>query len=97
MSDENDTSYTVPTKPSQWRELTTDELLVLYRKVAAANRHPHSASIDVELTGRLIEALDGFRRSADRSSKRLEWLTLVLVILTVVIVALTVVLVFSSE
>ena len=52
--------------------------------------------IEHEMRARLIAALTGFRESSEKASKRLEFLTWVLVALTVVIVVFTVALFYRE-
>jgi hypothetical protein len=87
--DEDDLGYTFPSKPSELRGLTDEELAATYRKLAYANKHPFSAMVEQELSIRLVAALVGFRRASDRASRVVIWLTAVLVVLTAVLVWLT--------
>lgn len=88
-ADEDDLSYTFPSRPSELRRLTDEELAVVYRKVAYANQHPFDAKVEQELSIRLVAALVGFRRASDRASRVLIGLTVVLIVLTAVLVWLT--------
>jgi hypothetical protein len=45
--------------------------------------------IEQELSGRLVVALARFSAASEKAAKRLEWLTITLVVLTLVIAGLT--------
>ena len=62
----------------------------MLQKVAFSNKWPFDAKVQFEATARLIAALKDFKRSSDRASGALIFLTLVLVVLTAVLVWLTV-------
>jgi hypothetical protein len=81
--------FLMPTKPSQLRALSDEELSRFLHKVAFANMWPISAKVQFETSARLIAALKDFKESSDRSAKVLVGLTIVLVILTAVLVWLT--------
>lgn len=93
---QDQSGYLTPSRASQLAALTDDELWRLYRKIAFANQHPHSVMIEHEMRARLIAALTGFRESSEKASKRLEFLTWVLVVLTVVIVVFTIALFYRE-
>lgn len=78
-----------PNRPSHLAALTDDELFRMLHKVAFANKWSLDAKVQFEATGRLIAALKEFKRAADRSSRALIALTIVLVILTAVVAWLT--------
>jgi hypothetical protein len=82
-------NFLAPTKPSQLRGLTDDELFRLLHKVAFANDWSLDVKVQFEATSRLIAALKEFKRSSDRAAGALVFLTVVLVVLTGVIVWLT--------
>ena len=84
--DEDDFSFLIPTRPSELRQMSDDELMRNYRKSAIANRHPFSSMLEYELQARVIAALKSFKAAADRSARTLNVLTFVLVVLTVVLV-----------
>jgi len=86
---EDEDGFLTPSKPSQLRALTDDELFRMLRKVAFANHWPLNAKVEYEATARLIAALKDFRRSSDRAAALLVVLTIALVVLTAVIVWLT--------
>ena len=88
-ADEDELGFTFPSKPSELRRMTDEELAFTYRKVAYANQHPFHAKVELELSIRLVAALVGFRRASDRASRALISLTVVLVVLTAVVVWLT--------
>jgi hypothetical protein len=74
----------------------TNEIMRLYRKVSLANQHSWDRRIELELIGRFIVALKGFRDASDKASKRLELATWVLIALTIVIAAFTIALFFHD-
>jgi len=88
--DEDDFSFLIPTRPSELRQMSDDELMRNYRKSAIANRHPFSSMLEYELQARVIAALKSFKAAADRSARTLNVLTFVLVVLTVVLVVYTI-------
>jgi hypothetical protein len=87
---EDDPSYLTPSKPSELRGLSDEELSRLARKLKFANHWPFYAMIEHELTGRLIVSLKAFKQASDRSARVLIVLTAVLVVLTLVLVWLTI-------
>jgi hypothetical protein len=86
----DDDAYILPQRVSEWEGLSNDELLRLYRKVAAANSWRVDTRVDHEFSGRLIAALEKSASTAATSARRLELLTWALVALTVVIATFTV-------
>jgi hypothetical protein len=87
---EDDLSYLTPSKPSELRSLSDEELSRLARKLKFANNWPFHAMIERELTGRLIASLKAFKQASDRASRVLIVLTAVLAVLTAVLVWLTI-------
>jgi hypothetical protein len=87
--DENDLGFSFPSKPSELRQTSDEELATVYRRMAYANRHPFDRMVEQELSIRLMAALVGFKRASDRASAVLIGLTVVLVVLTGVLVWLT--------
>ena len=79
----------LPSKPSELRLLSNDELAATYRKIAYGSRRPFDAMVERELSIRLVAALVAFRRASDRAAAVLIVLTVVLVVLTGVLVWLT--------
>jgi hypothetical protein len=90
LQNPDDLAYVFPESVSVWAALTDDELLRLFRKVAAANLWNVDTRIGHEFSGRLIAALTKSASAAATSSRRLELLTWALVALTVVIAVGTV-------
>jgi hypothetical protein len=88
--DEDSPRYVKPTRPSEIRQMSDDELMHLYRKQAFANLHPFSSMLEYELQSRVIAALKSFKAAADRSARTLNVLTLVLVVLTLVLLVYTI-------
>ena len=89
-TNEDDLGYTMPATPSELRQMSDEELARVSRKNAYANRHPFSSIVEAEMNTRLIAALRSFKAAADRSSRTLNVLTFVLVVLTVVLVIYTI-------
>jgi hypothetical protein len=87
---EDELGYTLPATPSALRQMPDEELFRVGRRNAFANKHPFSSIIDAEMNARLISALKSFKEAADRSSRTLNVLTFVLVMLTVVLVIYTI-------
>jgi hypothetical protein len=87
--DEDDLSFDFPSKPSELRQTSDEELATVYRRMAYANRYPFDRMAEQELSIRLMAALGGFKRTSDRASAVLIGLTVVLVVLTGVLVWLT--------
>jgi hypothetical protein len=87
---EDDLSYLTPSKPSELRGLSDDELSRLAGKLKFANDWPFNAMIEHELTGRLILSLKAFNQASDWAAHVLIVLTAVLVVLTAVLVWLTI-------
>jgi hypothetical protein len=69
---QDEEGYQVPPRPSLLAALSDDEIWRLYRKIAFANLHPHSVMIEHEMRARLVRALNGFRESSEKASRRLE-------------------------
>jgi hypothetical protein len=97
LKNPDDLSVALPQTVSEWAALTDDELLGVFRKMAAANLWTIDTRFGHEFSGRLIDALKKSAEAAATSSRRLErmtralvWLTMVLVGLTIVLVGLTV-------
>jgi hypothetical protein len=90
LQNPDDQGYVLPEHVSDWEGLSNDELLRLYRKVAAANLWNFDTRFGHEFSGRLISALKETASAAATSSRRLELLTRALVALTVVIAIFTV-------
>jgi hypothetical protein len=89
-TDEDNLGYTLPTSPSALRQMPDEELARTWRRSAYANKHPFSSIFEQEMNTRLIAALKSFKAAADRSSRTLNMLTVVLVALTVVLVVYTI-------
>ncbi len=85
-TDEDDLGLSPPTKPSELRTLSDEDLARDYRKLAFAGRYPFDRMYEMEVSFRLIAALGVAKKAADRSAKILNVLTLVLVVLTAVLV-----------
>ena len=83
---EDSLDFKAPATPSALREMPDEELFELSRKNAYANEHASRVKIEHEMNARLILALKTFKVAADRSSRTLNVLTAVLVVLTVVLV-----------
>jgi hypothetical protein len=90
LQNPDDLGYVLPEGVSAWAGLTDDEMLRLYRKVAAANLWNFDTRFGHEFSGWLIAALTKSAAAAATASRRLELLTWALVGLTVVIAAFTV-------
>ena len=75
LQDPDDLGYVFPEKVSGWAALTDDELLRLFRKVAAANMWNIDTRFGHEFSGRLILALKESASTAAIASRRLELLT----------------------
>jgi hypothetical protein len=90
LQNPNDVAYVLPEGVAAWAGLTDDELLRLFRKVAAANVWNFDTRFGHEFSGRLIAALEESASASATSSRRLEWLTWALVALTAVIAVFTV-------
>jgi hypothetical protein len=88
--DEDNLGAVPPSKPSELRAMPDEELFRFYRKLAFSNRYPFDRMVELELTMRLIMALESFKGAADRSARTLNVLTFVLVVLTIVLIVLTV-------
>jgi hypothetical protein len=82
---EDESGYLTPSQPSQLAALTDEELFRLYRKLAFANLHPHSAMIEHESRARLIRAMTAFHTSSEKASRKIAALTWALIALSVVI------------
>ena len=91
--DPDDLGFRFANKPSELAGLSDEDLVVLYRKMAFANKHPFDVIVEKELQARLIAALKEFHTASERSSGTIARLTWALIALTLVIVVLTVVLV----
>jgi hypothetical protein len=89
IAGEDDSDYTLPVLPSEWRKTSDAELARVMRKVARANRWPHSAQTQHEMMYRHIVALKSFQRAS-------AWATGVLIVLTAALVVLTGVLVWLT-
>jgi hypothetical protein len=81
--------FTMPTKASELRDMSDEQLFRLVRRVGVENRWPISAKVEFEATGRLISALKDFKRTSAITAWVLIFLTVVLVGLTVAVVWLT--------
>jgi hypothetical protein len=88
--DEDDLAIRPPSKPSEMRKMSDDELATFARKLAFGGRFPFDRMVEHELNVRLIGAMKDFKRAADRSSRTLSMLTAVLVLLTIVLVIYTI-------
>jgi len=93
LQNPDDLAYVMPESVSAWTALTNDELLRLFRKVAAANLWNVDSRLNHEFSGRLIAALSESASEAATASRRLEKLTWALVALTVVVAIFTVALI----
>ena len=69
----------VPDDLRGWQTLSDDELAAIAHENVADNIH----AVEVEANRRLIVALREHKESADRAARRLEVLTLVLVLATI--------------
>lgn len=86
LANKDDLGFVTPSSPAVLRRLTSSELGSLYRKIAFANEHKFDRMIELEISSRLGVALEDFAKAANRSSRRMEWLTIAIVLLTAVLV-----------
>ena len=68
----------VPETPEGWQRLSDDELAA----IAHANVADRIHAVEVESNRRLVVALKDHKESADRAARRIEVLTVVLVVAT---------------
>ncbi len=68
----------IPTTAQDWQELSDDELAA----VAHENVGDRIHAVEVEANRRLVVALREHKESADRAARRIDLLTLVLVLAT---------------
>jgi hypothetical protein len=77
--DEDDLGFSPPTKPSQLRSASDDDLFKTYRKMGYANGYPFDRLIEMEIAFRRMKA-------TRTSSRRMELLTFAIAVLTAVLV-----------
>ena len=71
-----------PEDPRGWQSLSDDELA----EIAHAHVRDRIQAVEVEANRRLVVALKEHKESADRAARRVELLTLVLVIATLALI-----------
>jgi hypothetical protein len=94
--DEDNLNFTTPHRPSELRQISNEELFMLWRKIAFANMHQWSSRIQNEMNERLIIALNDHAKASARGNRVMVFLTVAVALLTVVLVLLTVVLVVKE-